>query len=288
MFVVDARIRPPIAMFRDTDIYCKPDLPGMAFRRKRYPDHASDPALEQRSVPHLVKHMREAGISHAIVPGRAENPMLGGGNPESLVDLVREYPSVFTGLAGVDGLKIPDPGAFVDEIKAKGLKGAAVEQGMCEGHDTIDDPRIFPLYEALQAEKLVLYALGGGSAGPEVSYSDPRYLDRIAINFPKLQIVMIHGGFPYVQEACGVVYRRTNVWMLGDMYFPGFPGEADYLMAARSYAEDRFLYGTSYPLCPIDGHLKRFCELPLPDATKEKILGLNAARLFGLKVPSES
>jgi hypothetical protein len=74
--------------------------------------------------------------------------------------------------------------------------------------------------------------------------------------------------------------------MLADMYFPGFPGEADYLMAAKTFAEDRFLYGTSYPLCPVDEHLKRFCELPLPDKTKEKIVGLNAARLFGLKVRS--
>jgi uncharacterized protein len=107
-------------------------------------------------------------------------------------------------------------------------------------------------------------------------------VDRVAINFPELQVVMVHGGFPFVQEACGVMYRRANVWLLPDIYFPGCPGEQDYLLAARTFAQDRFLFGSAYPWAPLKEHVQRYLELPLSDAVKEKIMGDNARRLFQL------
>lgn len=282
MYIVDARVRPPISMFKDSALYSRSDLPGMLSRKQRY--GLDDPAFHARSVPLLLAQMHAAGVAHAVVPGRASNPMLGGGKSESLVELVRANPQTFSGLAGIDPTDVHNPAALIDAIHAAGFRGATLEPGTWTEHPYLDAIELFPTYEALQAAKLVLYVLAGGSAGPDITYSNPERVDRVAINFPELQLVIVHAGFPYVQQACGVVYRRKNVWLLPDMYFPGFPGESDYLIAASSFAQDRFLFGSAYPLCPLDQHLQRFLELPLSDAIKEKIVGKNAARLFSLTV----
>lgn len=277
MYIVDARARPPIRMY--SEYY---NLDAIRRRRAKLGIPIEDPALLQKSVQLLLQQMRDAGVSHAVVPGRAPNPTVGGGGPESLLELMHANPEYITGVTGVDALSIADPGTFVDETIRAGFKGIVVESGLGAAHLPIDHASNFPLFDAAQSAGLIVYAMGGGGAGPDISFSNPLYIDRIAVNFPALQIVVPHGGYPHVQEIGFVLYRRPNVWLLPDMYFPGIPGEADYLLLAKTWGQDRFLFGTSYPSTTHAVHIRRYLELPLSDIVKEKIMGLNAARLFKL------
>lgn len=279
MYIVDARVRPPIRMY--SKYY---NLETVQRRRKKLGIPSEDPALMRKDAQLLVQQMKEAGVRHAVVPGRAPNPTVGGGDPESLLELMRANAGYVTGLTGVDALSIEDPGRFAAETIKAGFKGFVVESGLGAANLPIDHSSNFPLYEAAQSVGLIVYAMGGGGAGPDISFSNPLYIDRIALNFPDLQIVVPHGGYPHVQEIGFVLYRRANVWLLPDMYFPGAPGEADYLLLAKSWGQDRFLFGTSYPSTTHDVHIRRYLELPLSDAVKEKVMGLNAARLFKLPV----
>jgi hypothetical protein len=106
----------------------------------------------------------------------------------------------------------------------------------------------------------------------------------VAGDFPNLAMVVVHAGFPHAQEYCGVLYRRMNVSLLLDHYFPGLPGEADYVLAASGYAQDRMLFASGFPYSPFKTQIERFMALQLSDSIKEKLLGLNGARVFGVKV----
>lgn len=278
MYIVDARMRPPIAMFASARMF------DMAFLQKSLSKRGFElgDAAREKSVGKLMNDMREAGVDHAVVPGRAPNNSAGGGGPESQLEFKRQFAGYVTTLAGCDAATIEDAGAWIDVVIADGHKGIVVESGLMDPPVPIDHVANFPLFEAAQAKRLVVYAMGGGNAGPDISFSNPLLVDRIAANFPNLQIAVPHGGFPYVQEICGVMYRRPNVWLIPDSYFPGLPGEADYLMLARTFGQDRFLFATAYPYATHKEQIRRYLELPLPDAIKEKIMGLNAARLFGL------
>ncbi len=124
--------------------------------------------------------------------------------------------------------------------------------------------------------------MGGGEAGPDLSFSDPARIDRVAIRFPELTIVNVHGGWPLAQAAVGVAFRRSNVWILPDVYFPGLPGEHDYVAAMKTFLADRFLFATGYPFCPISETIDRFAAFGLSDEILVKVFRDNAVRLFGL------
>ena len=80
----------------------------------------------------------------------------------------------------------------------------------------------------------------------------------------------------------GVLYRRDNVWAMPDSYFPGSIGEEDYARALRSFASERFIFGSNYPVNPTDAHLAVIDALGLPDKALDRYLYRNAAELFGI------
>lgn len=79
----------------------------------------------------------------------------------------------------------------------------------------------------------------------------------------------------------GVAFRRANVWVFPDVYFPGLPGEADYVKGIATLA-DRFLFATGYPFCPIQETIDRYLGFGLSDEVLRKIMRENALCLFRL------
>ena len=65
------------------------------------------------------------------------------------------------------------------------------------------------------------------------------------------------------------------------MYLANMPGMDDYLKAANGFLMDRFIYATSYPLCPVAGYADWYRTLPLSEAL-ETTMYKNAARILGL------
>src|SRR5437660_952643 len=41
----------------------------------------------------------------------------------------------------------------------------------------------------------------------------PRHLDQVACDFPSLRLIMSHGGYPWVLEACLVAWKHPNVYL---------------------------------------------------------------------------
>jgi predicted TIM-barrel fold metal-dependent hydrolase len=278
MRIVDARSRPPIGAFLGDRTYAS--LEGTAANVEAR-GWEVPPSLEARSLDLFWDEMDAAGIETACVPARVPNRWWGGTGNDGVFEAcdASERLIAYAALNPYD-----DAGAAgeVAGLKARGAVGIVVEPGIADEPAYADDVRIDPLCEACRAEALPLLIMAGGEAGPDLSYCDPVLLDRLAVRHPELQIVNVHGGWPYVQEALGVAFRRRNVWYLGDVYFPNLPGEGDILLAIRTFLQDRFLFSTGYPFCPIGATVDRYLALGLPDDVLEKVMGLNAARLLGV------
>ncbi len=135
-----------------------------------------------------------------------------------------------------------------------------------------------------------------------MKYNQPIYVDEIATNFPDLNIVMCHGGYPWVEEFLTVVYTNPNIWV--DLTFMEyieetfrFPGYVENTVR-RLYemiGPQRLLWGSEGPFLnlPLFGShdpgnypvsqyklVKRFDFLN--DQEKADILGNNAAVLLKL------
>lgn len=167
-----------------------------------------------------------------------------------------------------------------------------------------NDPRLNGVYRQCEEWNVPVVIHTGIKAvrWQRMKYNRPVYVDDVATNFPNLQVVMCHGGFPWVDEFLAVAHSNPNVWV--DISFLDYIERAFHRSGLaeetlRSLATligaERLLWGTEGP----------FMDLPLYGAhgpeyyarsqeflvrrldffsEKEKaaILGGNAARLLGL------
>jgi predicted TIM-barrel fold metal-dependent hydrolase len=139
-----------------------------------------------------------------------------------------------------------------------------------------DDRRLYPIYAHCEDKSVPVIMLAGGNAGPDIGYTVPVALDRVLADFPKLKIAVAHGGWPWVHQVLHVAFRRSNLYLSPDMYLVNMPGMNDYLKAADGFLAERFIYGSSFPLCPAKGYLDWFNTLPIKPENKERIMSRNA------------
>jgi predicted TIM-barrel fold metal-dependent hydrolase len=119
--------------------------------------------------------------------------------------------------------------------------------------------------------------------GARNRYADPMAVDDVACDFPDLRIVLAHGGRPLYIETCFFLVRRhPNVWM--DV--SGIPPQQllTYFPRLETIAA-KVLWGTDWPAPGVRSPQKNVAEfraLPLPDASKRRILNENALVFFDL------
>lgn len=140
-------------------------------------------------------------------------------------------------------------------------------------------------YRRAQEAGLVLIVHTGTSIFPGARnvYADPIYCDDIAIDFPKLKIVLAHGGRPlWMDTAVFVVRRFPNVWMDVSSIPP--QKLLEYFPRMEEFP-DKILWGSDWPAPGVPGmraNVDRFLELPLAEETKRKIVYENARKVYGL------
>ena len=121
--------------------------------------------------------------------------------------------------------------------------------------------------------------------GPDISYAEPARIQRVAIDFPDMQIVVVHGAFPFVNEMLGVMIANAplaNLWLMPDFFqfIPGFAGAQDWVDAANHYLGDRMIYASSYPVRPLSQSLSEFRRFSYKPETLENLLAKNVSALF--------
>jgi predicted TIM-barrel fold metal-dependent hydrolase len=131
---------------------------------------------------------------------------------------------------------------------------------------------------------------------------DVHDVDHAASEFPELNFIVEHCGLPRLEDFCWIATQEPNVY--GGLavampfihsrprYFAQIVGELLYWIG-----EDRILFASDYAIWQPKWLIEKFMDLQMPedmqselgtisDDAKAKILGLNAARLYGLDVPA--
>lgn len=279
MTVIDFRIRPPFKGFLETLMYTQPD------RRDRFTRQLGldpSPAATQKSCELLIKEMDAAGIDIGVVVGRNAG-FLGSVSNADVMEFVKARPKRFVAVASIDLTNRKMAIREIDEAIAGGFLAINIEPGALEQPMSIDDRRLYPIYAHCEDCRVPVILLAGGNAGPDISATVPVALDRMLADFPALKVVAAHGGWPWVHQILHIAFRRSNLYLSPDMYLVNMPGMDDYVKAANGFMADRFIYGSSFPLCPAKGYLDWFNTLPIAAENKERILHRNAIEFLGLK-----
>jgi predicted TIM-barrel fold metal-dependent hydrolase len=139
------------------------------------------------------------------------------------------------------------------------------------------------LYRAAEANGVPVMFHTGTSIFPGArnKYGDPIYLDDVAVDFPKLKILLAHGGRPlWMETAFFLLRRHLNVYL----DISGIPPKSllRYFPRLEEIAH-KTLFGTDWPgpgVADIGQNLQAFCSLPLPEDAKDQILSKTALRLW--------
>ena len=117
--------------------------------------------------------------------------------------------------------------------------------------------------------------------GARSRFGDPMDVDDVAIDFPKLKILLAHGGRPlWMEHAFFVVRRHSNVCL----EVSGIPPAKllEYFPRLEELA-DKTIWGTDWPSPGIKSmrtNVDAFLALPLSEAAKHRILEANARRIW--------
>lgn len=270
--IIDTRCRP---MFGDFAKQFTPQSSEMFYRKAGL---AMPESVKASSEEKMLAEMDEAGIAVGIAPSRFIPN-------EHLVQMVEHFKGRFVGMAAIDQAEdVQKNIEIVDKYVLNGpLKGIHFEPGHFPVPLKANDPKFYPLYEYCEEKGVVVGLMLGGNNAPNfVDHTDPRIITQLAADFPKLQWFICHGGWPWVQQILGACYWRDNIWLEPDMYsYNGMPGCMDYVNAANGFLQDRFMYGSSYPLLPMKETVE-MAERMFSDEVYEKVMYKNAAKLFKL------
>jgi uncharacterized protein len=284
--IVDMRLRPPLPTWTRKSQFNR----GKEF----YARHGvSKPkSAEAQSIDMLLQEMDDAGVEYGVIMGRQSAEPSGAIPNDEIVECLEKYPGRFLGWAGLDLAKPMD--WCLREIGRssafRSIRGISIEPTVSRDPSLRrpDDRRLYPIYEECgRIGKPINITLSGVlQPQPNRPYEDsnPIALYRVAKDFPKLQIHVAHGAWPWVMEMIGVAFVCPNIWLSADEYLvKTINGAEEYFKAANNYFQDRTVFGSSYPSRPIDELVRAYADWDWSESMKPKLFRENALRLMDMK-----
>ena len=214
--VIDYRCRPPLVSFfglykmRLGYIAQRPNILGNPATHGKIPEAVKN-FDQPNSLDLWWKEIDDTGIDAVVVAGRyMEGQEEWSMDGAALLEYEKKYPGRFYGIAPIN-IDQPIPKA-VEQLEADlkaGVRGVTIEPGyrMVGGPSVIDNPEFFPLYEVMQDSGKFLQVQTGAFASP-VNFDLPNQIwrfDNVLRQFPKLRLVLGHGGPPVLDRRLWVV-----------------------------------------------------------------------------------
>jgi predicted TIM-barrel fold metal-dependent hydrolase len=147
-----------------------------------------------------------------------------------------------------------------------------------------DLPQQAHIYERAQALGLPVMFHTGTSIFPKArnKFAQPIFIDDVLVDFPRLKIILAHGGRPlWMNEAFFLLRRSGNVYL----DISSIPPQSllEYFPRLEQIA-DQVLFGSDWPgpgVKDVGANLEEFRALPLTEEVKRKILRDNSLQMFG-------
>ena len=141
----------------------------------------------------------------------------------------------------------------------------------------IDDPRLYPMYEAVRGHIPVMLHMGD----PRYDHSHPARLRRVLELFPGLDVIAAHfGGYSMYETARELLQDTDCVMDISSSLMFMDEGVAEGYI--NTYGAERLAYGTDYPLWNPAIEVNRFLRLNLTADQFEQIAHKTAERILNL------
>ena len=174
---------------------------------------------------------------------------------------------------------------LVKTLGIRALKVHPAHQLLYPHAYALDQPNQRQLYETAARLRVPVTIHTGTSVFPGAKnrFTDPIFVDDVAVDFPDLKILVAHAGRPLWGDAAFFLARRhPNVYL----EISGIPPRRllDFLPRLAEI-DHKVVWGSDWPspgIRTMRRNVEDFLALPLTDAAKGRILWENGAPLFGL------
>ena len=241
-----------------------------------------------RSPKAFLKHMDEAGIDRAVLINYVAPEVIGftAGVNQYVADYVKADPKRLISCGSLHPRHTTNILADVEQL-------LRLQIGMIKIHPP--HQLLFPndylqgvteleiIYRAAEANGIPVMFHTGTSIFPGArnKYGDPMYLDDVAVDFPKMKILLAHGGRPlWMETAFFLLRRHANVYL----DISGIPPKTLLRYFPRlAEIANKTLFGTDWPgpgVPSIRKNLEDFRGLGLAQEVQQQILSRTALGIW--------
>jgi hypothetical protein len=244
---------------------------------------------QHQTVPEMAAMYRKLKMAFVVFTVDAEKGASRAITNEEIAELARKESDVAIPFASINPHRGEEGVRQAQRlIKDFGVKGFKFHPTVQEFFP--NDRLAYPLYEAIAEARLpALFHTGQtgvgagtrGGGGIRLKYSNPLYLDDVAVDFPDMPIILAHPSFPWQEEALSVATHKPQVYIdlsgWSPKYFP--PILVQY---ANTLLKDKVLFGSDYPVMSPERWMADFEKIAIKPEVRPLILKENAARLLKL------
>ena len=230
--------------------------------------------LHNGSPEELIQSGERAGVTDFLVFSTATTPQQVASINDFIIGQCAQHPE-FIG-AGTLHIDFAEYENEIDRICAKGLMGVKFHPDFQRFN--IDDERLFPMYEKLQAKGMYIITHSGD---PRYGFSHPERVANVARNFPKMRVVAAHfGGWMSWDIARGCLRDLENVYYDTSSTY-GFGGLEPMKLGMKTFDNTHIFFGCDFPMWDHEFELKTLKMLGLDEKTLQNVLFDNFADFYG-------
>jgi len=195
----------------------------------------------------------------------------------------------FIGFASVDPHQKKANQALRFAVNELGLRGLKLDPGLQEFYPN-NKELVYPLYEEASMLGIpTLFHMGiSWESKVMVKYSRPLYLEDVAYDFPQLNIVIAHFGWPWVLDSIALALKYPNVYIDTSAHYLDSPKDfLEFVMtkqipktAVERSLRRKILFGSNYPRIEIRKMVEAIKALGFSKETQDMVFHVNAKRLL--------
>ncbi len=235
--------------------------------------YAMQPLIDG-TISGLKELMDQAGVDSAVVQPVATKPA----QVESINNWaasIRDQRIIAFGSIHPDHPNVQDE---IDRIVSLGLPGIKIQanwQGVF-----VDDPKMYPIYEAAQGRLIVLFHAGAELVDfPEIKAA-PERIAKVVRDFPALCVVAAHMGGYLMWDEVEEFLLGKNIFFDTSACYPHQLSDERFVSMIRRHGVENILFATDLPLNDPAAEIARLARIGLTEDELGLVLSGNADRLL--------
>lgn len=238
----------------------------------------------------LISSMKNAGIDKSFVFAGEINDC----TTEKLINTVSDYPKKIYPIGSVSPLKHStlSPNALEKLLKEGRIFGLKFYPGYEYFYPS--DAALKPWLEILNHYNRPAIFHSGDTYSKvhaaKLKYAHPLHIDDLAVDFPKLKIIIAHVGYPWVTDTAEVCYKNENVFTdISGFVYGSFTQNDEKAIknVLKTFStiipiKEKILFGTDWPISNQTSYVKTLSAI-LPPTDKDLIFYKNALRVFSIE-----